>query len=230
MSKENKNGHHEDNFEQIEEVLTSTEQFIEKHQKNLSIFAVAVIVLVAGFMGYHKFYQAPLEKEAIEQVAGAQLYFSRDSFKLALNGDGNKLGFADITTNYSSTTIGNTAKAYAGVCCLRLGQFDEAINYLKGFSSDDFIVSQLAISNLADAYMEKGNYSEAAEYYSKAAADKANDFTTPIYLMKAGCAYELNNDFKNALKSYERIKSEFSKSIEARDIEKYITNASIKIK
>jgi len=230
MSKENQNSHHEDNFEQIEEVLTSSEQFIEKHQKQLSIFAVAIIVVVAGFMGYHKFYQTPLENEAIEQVAGAQLYFSRDSFKLALNGDGNKLGFAEISKEYNSTKIGNTAKAYAGVCCLKLGKFDEAIKYLKGFSSDDLIVSQLAISNLGDAYMEKGDYSEAASYYEKASADNSNEFTTPIFLMKAGNAYEMSKDFKTAIKAYERVQSEFAKSMEARDIEKYITRAKLQIK
>jgi len=230
MSKENQNSHHEDNFEQIEEVLTSSEQFIEKHQKQLSIFAVAIIVVVAGFMGYHKFYQAPLENEAIEQVAGAQLYFSRDSFKLALNGDGNKLGFAEISNEYNSTKIGNTAKAYAGVCCLKLGKFDEAIKFLKGFSSDDLIVSQLAISNLGDAYMEKGDYSEAASYYEKASSDNSNEFTTPIFLMKAGNAYEMSKDFKTAIKVYERVQSEFAKSMEARDIEKYITRAKLQMK
>lgn len=227
MSKENQTSHHEDNFEHIEEALTSTEQFIEKHQKQLTMFAIAIIVVIAGFMGYHKFYSVPLENEAIEQAAGAQLYFSKDAFKEALNGDGNKLGFIEIMNEYGSTSIGNTAKAYAGVCCLKLGKFDDAIKYLKGFSSDDFIVSQMAIANLGDAYMEKGDFAAAADSYEKAAADKANNFTTAIYLMKAGSAHELNKDYDKAITAYERIKSEFSKSMEARDIEKYITRAKL---
>jgi tetratricopeptide (TPR) repeat protein len=227
MSKEKQTAHHEDNFEQIEEVLTSSEQFIEKYQKQLSLIAIAIILVVVGYMGYQKFYKAPLEKEATEQIAGAQLNFSNDSYKVALEGDGNKLGFIDILNNYSSTKVGNTAKAYAGVCYLKLGQFDKAIELLEGFNSNDFIISQLAIANLGDAYMEKGEYAKAANNYEKAAANNANEFSTPIYLMKAGGAHELNKDFEKAVVAYERIQTEFSKSIEARDIEKYITKANI---
>lgn len=230
MSKEKQTSQHEDNFEHIEDALTSTEQFIEKHQKQLSLFALAILVVVAGFMGYNKLYKAPLEKEAIQQAAGAQLYFSQDAFKKALNGDGNKLGFIEIMNEYGSTSIGNTSKAYAGVCCLKLGQFDKAIDYLKGFSSDDFIISQMAIANLGDAYMEKGDFSAAANNYEKAASDNANNFTTAIYLMKAGTAHELNKDFDKAITAYERIKADFSKSMEARDIEKYITRAKLQNK
>jgi tetratricopeptide (TPR) repeat protein len=227
MSKGKQTAHHEDNFEQIEEVLTSSEQFIEKYQKQLSLIAIAIILVVVGYMGYQKFYKAPLEKEATEQIAGAQLNFSNDSYKVALEGDGNKLGFIDILNNYSSTKVGNTAKAYAGVCYLKLGQFDKAIELLEGFNSNDFIISQLAIANLGDAYMEKGEYAKAANNYEKAAANNANEFSTPIYLMKAGGAHELNKDFEKAVVAYERIQTEFSKSIEARDIEKYITKANI---
>lgn len=227
MSKENQTSHHEDNFEQIEEVLTSSEQFIEKYQKQLSMIAIGIILVVVAYMGYHKFYKAPLEKEAIEQVAGAQVYFGQDAYKKALEGDGNKLGFIDIANEYSSTTVGNTAKAYAGVCYLKLGKFDEAINQLKGFSSEDFIVSQLAIANLGDAYMEKAEYAKAAKAYEKAASDNANEFSTPIFIMKAGAACELNKDFAKAAELYKRIKTDFSKSMEARDIEKYITRAEL---
>lgn len=230
MSKENKNTHHEDNFEQIEEALTRTEQFIEKHQKQLTTIVVVLIAVVGAYLGYKNLYKAPLEKEAIQQAAGAQLYFAQDSFKLALNGDGNALGFVDIIEDYSSTKIGNTAKAYAGICCLKMGKYDEAINYLEGFSSDDFLVSQLAVSNLGDAYMEKGNFKKAASYYEDAAASKTNQFTTPVYLMKAGNAHEMNKDFAKAIEAYERIEKEFSRSFEARDIEKYITRAKLQLK
>lgn len=227
MSKENQTSHHEDNFEQIEEVLTSSEQFIEKHQKQLSMIALGIILVVIAFMGYHKLYKAPLEKEAIEQIAGAQTYFGQDAFEKALKGDGNKLGFIDIANEYGSTTVGNTAKAYAGVCYLKLGKFDEAINQLKGFSSNDFIVSQLAIANLGDAYMEKGEYAEASKAYEKAASNNENEFSTPIFIMKAGAACELNKDYSKAVELYNRIKTDFSKSMEARDIEKYITRAEL---
>ncbi len=230
MSKGNNNSNHEDNFDQIEGALTKSEQFIEKHQKKLTTIIIVFIAIVGAYIAYINLYKKPLEKEAVQQTAGAQLYFAQDSFKLALNGDGNALGFVDIINEYSSTTIGNTAKAYAGICCIKMEMFDDAISYLKGFKSDDFLVSQLAVCNLGDAYMEKADYKKAADCYEKAAANKTNLFTTPIYLMKAGNAHEMGKEFAKAVKAYERIEKEFSSSFEARDIEKYITRAKLQLK
>ena len=66
------------------------------------------------------------------------------------------------------------------------------------------------------------------DYYADAAEMNINDFTTPLFLMKAGWAYELNSDFDKALKMYERIKFEFPASNEAREIDKYIARAKSK--
>ncbi|MCH4896160.1 tetratricopeptide repeat protein [Marinilabiliaceae bacterium JC040] len=230
MSKQQHTDHHEENFENIERALTSTEQFIENNRKRLTYGTIALIALVAIVIGYHKLYKAPLEKEAIAQIAGAQNYFGKGEYTKALKGDGNKLGFNAVIADYSSTTAGNTAKAYAGVCYLKLGKYDKAIELLKDFSSDDFLVSQLAISNIGDAYMEKGKFNEAASSYEKAAKDKTNNFTTPVFLMKAGNAYEMAKNYKKALAIYEKVEKEHSKSMEARDIEKYITRAKLLLK
>ncbi|MCK7533767.1 MAG: hypothetical protein MZV63_23435 [Marinilabiliales bacterium] len=53
-------------------------------------------------------------------------YFSQDSLKLALNGDGNNLGFIDIAESIQVTKSGKLANFYAGTCLMHLGQFEEA--------------------------------------------------------------------------------------------------------
>jgi tetratricopeptide (TPR) repeat protein len=219
----------EKGFETIEETLSRTEQFIEKNQKILSYIVIGILVVVAGYMGVKRYYILPHRIEAQSQMFGAVNYFERDSFNLALNGDGSFLGFNDIIDEYGSTPAGNLAHYYAGISNLRLGNFDEAISQLQSFSSDDLMISTMALGAIGDAYSELNDNEEAVSYYVKAVENNPNDFTTPIFLFKAGLMYEILGDWENALKYYKRIETEYPKSKEARDIQKYITRARIKL-
>lgn len=225
MAKEQKK---QDGFEQIEDALTNSEQFIEKNQKMIINVVIALIVIVGAYFSYQRFIVEPKAKEASNQIFGAQNYFERDSFNLALNGDGNILGFVEIADKYSSTPTGNLAKFYAGLSYLYTGDYQNAIKYLEKFSSDDLLLANMAVANIGDAYMQLGDYKKAADNYKKAAASKANDFSTPIFLMKNGLALEKANDFNGALKVYEQIEKDYPNSPEARDIEKYIERAKLK--
>jgi tetratricopeptide (TPR) repeat protein len=160
----------------------------------------------------------------------AEKYFETDSFRLALEGDGSYLGFIDIIDEYGITKCANLAKYYAGICHLKLGEYEEAIDNLKKFDSDDALVGSVAIGAIGDAYIELGQLEEGLEFYLKAAERKKNDFTSAVYLKKAGLVYEELGDYKKALEVYEKIESQFPKSEESRDIEKYITSVKIKIK
>ena len=160
MSKEKQK--HGDGFEQIEEVTISTEQFIEKNQNLLIKIIIAIIVVIGVVLGYHKFYKQPLAKEAMNQMFMAENFFAKDSFNLALNGEGDVLGFLDIIEKYGSTPSGNLANYYAGLCYLYNGDYNNAIKYLEKFSSDDLVFNSLAKSNIGDAYMQLGDYKKAA--------------------------------------------------------------------
>ncbi|MDR0982772.1 MAG: tetratricopeptide repeat protein [Culturomica sp.] len=219
----------EDKFEQLEDALTRSEQFIQKNQKILINSLVAVLVVVLAFFAYNKYVSEPNAREAETQIFTAQYYFEKDSLSLALNGDGNAPGFLEIIDNYGSTPAGNLAKYYAGLCYLYMGECDEAIGYLETFSSDDYFVNNMAKANVGDAYMQKGDYASAADKYKDAASSKKNDFSTPIFLMKSGLAYEKAGNFQSALKTYEEIKSNYPNSQEGRDIDKYIVRAQLSL-
>ncbi|MFA8437223.1 MAG: tol-pal system YbgF family protein [Marinifilaceae bacterium] len=230
MSKEKKDQLTEDNFENLEEALSRTEQYIEKNQKKLSIIALAIIVVVGGFLSYNKFYLKPLEDSAQNQMFQAQRYFEQDSFRLALDGDENYPGFLEIIEDYSATNAASLAHYYSGISYLRLGKYNEAIDYLKKYDADDFLIAPLAQAAIGDAYFELGDAKEAASFYLKASDLNTNNFTTPIYLQKAGIAFEQAKEYQKALNAYEKIEKEFKQSAEARDIEKYITRAKAMIK
>ena len=219
-----------DGFEQIEEATISTEQFIEKNQKLLIRGVLVIVIVVGAILGYYRFYKAPLEEEALKQMFVAENLFEKDSFNMALNGDGNAPGFLEIIDRYGSTPSGNLANYYAGICYLHLGDNQNAIKYLEKFSSDDVIFSSMVKANLGDAYIQQGDFKKASSYYQKATTGTTNMVTTPMILMKAGLAFEKANDYKNALSMYERIEKEFPASMEAAEIEKYITRAKLSMK
>ncbi len=217
----------EDKFENVEQALSKTEQFIEDNQKMLSIITLAIIVIVGGYWGLKKLYFQPLEQEALNSIYTAQNYFERDSFKLALNGDGNSLGFLDIIDEYGSTKPGKLSKYYAGVCYLHMGDYEQAIEYLSSFSTDDDLVSATRDGAIGDANLELGNKEEAISYYKKA-AEFNNEITAPTYLMKLGLLYEDMGDKAKAVEAYSKIKKKYKESPEARSIDKYITRATLK--
>ena len=215
------------NIENVGEALTRAEKFIEDNQKILTIIVIALIVVVGGYFLFKKTYLAPMEKEAHTQMFMAEQYFEKDSFNLALNGDGNNWGFVKIIDEYGLTNAANLAHYYAGISYLQTGRYQQAIDQLKKFSSSDKLVSRIATGAIGDAYLELGNKEKALDYYLKAANKHANDFSSPIYLMKAGGVCEMLVDYKQAYDVYKKIKEEYPMSFEARQIDKYIARTKI---
>tara|TARA_B110000116_G_C16774083_1_gene554829 strand:+ start:731 stop:1462 length:732 start_codon:yes stop_codon:yes gene_type:complete len=213
-------------FAQIEETLSRTEQYIEDNQKSLVVIVGGIIVIIALYLSFTNFYLEPLEEEAHADMYMAEMYFEKDSFNLALNGDGQFLGFLDIADEYSLTNAGNLANYYAGLCYLHTKQYEDAIEYLSNFSSNDIILSTLALGCIGDAYLELEENSKALKYYEKAAENNDNEFTTPRYLMKQANILEMKEEFEDALEIYNQIKEDYSKSQIAQDIDKYIVRAS----
>lgn len=219
----------EDRIEAVESALSKSEQFIESNQKIITYVIGALIVVVLLFFGYKKYVANPKEKVANEAISQAELYFEQDSLDLALMGDGESFGFLDIIDDYGSTKAGNLAKYYAGIVYLNKGEYDNAIEYLKKFKGDDILVSAMALGAIGDAYMQKDDISKAVGYYNQAAAKNSNEVTSPAFLMKAGWAYELLDKNNDALKAYEKIKVDYPKAREAREVEKYISRVKAKL-
>src|ERR1035437_9030027 len=109
----------------VEETLTRTEQYLEENYKTLLI-GLAVIVLLVGLGWLWKLYIYKKKDEAQTQMFQAEKYLEIDSLKLALNGDGNYLGFLDIARDYKFTNSVNLAKYSAGICYLHMGNYNEA--------------------------------------------------------------------------------------------------------
>jgi tetratricopeptide (TPR) repeat protein len=215
----------EEKIAAVEHALDRGEQFFEKNKNIIFYVLLGIIIIVGGFFGYKKFIIGPKELDAQSQMFFAEQYFEKDSLKLAINGDGTNPGFAQIVDEFGSTKSGNLARYYLGICYLKTGEFQQAVDNLEDFSSDDQIIGPMAIGATGDAYLELGNTQKALDNYLKAAKKKDNNFTAPMFLLKAGWAYETLGQYDKAIEVYEKIQKEHFKSFEARDIEKYIARA-----
>ena len=218
----------EGGIEGIEETLSRSEQFIEKNQKTLTIILFVIIVIVGGYIGYKKLYLNPMKEEAYSQMYAAEQYFEVDSFYYALNGDGNMPGFLDILDEYGGTEAANLANYYAGICYLNTGEYSQALEYLKKFTTDDKMLKPVTIGAIGDAHMEMGDTELAIEQYLKASDTNENELLTPFYRMKIGRAYEAMGDYAKALEHYEYIKKHYKNTNEGRTIDKYITQVKMK--
>jgi tetratricopeptide (TPR) repeat protein len=222
----NKKDENPQGMKNVEETLTKTEQFLESNYKPLLTGLAVVVVLVALFW-LGKIYLTKRSDEAQSQMYQAQRYLEMDSINLALNGDGNYLGFIDIAQEYKFTNAGNLARYGAGICYLHLGNYEEAIDYLNKYSKKDKVIGSIAIGATGDAYVELGNLEKGISKYLEAAEYADNSFNTPLFLMKAAELYELNGKYPDALKLYERIKDEYPTSTEGSSIEKYIARVKL---
>jgi tetratricopeptide (TPR) repeat protein len=212
---------------EVGEIVSRSEQFIEKYQKKIIYGVAAIALLVGAILGIRHGYLIPQEKEAAAALFKGELYFGRDSFAIALNGNGvDYPGFEAIISDYGLTPAGNLAKAYAGICYFRLGETEKALEQLKSYSGKDKMISPAVTGLIGDCYVNLGQVKEGVGYFEKAAAQADNEVISPAYLKKAGTAYESLQQYSEAVRAYTTIKEKYYNSEEAADIDKYITRAS----
>lgn len=213
----------------VDEALSTSEAFLLKNKNLLLGIVAAIVVVVAGVLGYKHFISAPKELKAAEAIFKGEQYFGADNYEIALNGDSTGyVGFVKLADEFSGTDAGNLANAYAGICYAQLGKYEDAIKFLDKFSADDYFVAPAIIGTLGNCYAQVGQLDKAAATLLKA-ADKANSVSlSPIYLLQAGQILEKQGKNAEAVEAYKQIKTKYANSYQAMDIDKYIERASIK--
>lgn len=209
--------------EQADEQLTKGVQYVHNNGKTIGIIVLVVLVIVAGFLAYRNLYHIPHQKAGDAAIYQAERYFAMDSFQLALNGNGADIqGFLDVIDDYGSTKAGNLAQAYAGICYYHLGQTDQAIEHLKKFKSKDIMAAPTIHGLIGDCYVEAGQLEEGVKYFMDAAKKADNELISPIYLQKAGLAYQKLGQNDKALEAFQTIKEKYYTSPIASEVDRNI--------
>lgn len=218
MSQVNKKA---ENAETVVNAVSKTDEFFNKNKKLLIGLLTAVVVIAAGSYCFYKFYWQAAVEEAKSQVVIAERNFNAENWEVALNGDGDNLGFVQIIDQYGSKG-GDAVYYYAGVCELKLKNYEDAIEYLNKYKGGDDFLAPRAIACKGDAYVGLQEYAKALDCFEKAAAKKDNVFAAG-YLMKAAAVCEKLGNNEKALALYKKVKDQYPNSIEGREIDKYIS-------
>ncbi len=204
--------------------------FIQNNSKSLVFIVAGIAALIVLYVGYQYLYLKPRAEKAASLMFKAEQYATIDSLQQkAIAGDGSLIGLKEIADEYSNTTSANMANAYLGGLYLKQRNFKEAITHLERYNeTGSEVLDPLIIGLLGDAYSEEKIYDKAAKFYKKAAEKSTNSYTTPLFLKKLALVYEVQNDFKGAESTYEKILQDFPESNEASGVEGHIARVQAK--
>ena len=222
-------------FNTLDDTANKSEQWIEKNSKPLFYGLVTIAALILVYLAYNKFIAEPTQREASNELAYPRSFFDKAStatgvsadslYTLGLEGGDGKYGFVDIASQFSGTKAGNLANYYAGISYLKMKKYEQAIDYLSDFNSEDKLLGPTALGAIGDAFADINQPEDALDYYEKAANKQDNQFTSPLFLFKAAqTAMELKK-YSTAEKLYTSIKEKYASTDQGRDIEKYINSA-----
>jgi predicted negative regulator of RcsB-dependent stress response len=199
--------------EALQQELTKVTDVVEKNKSSVIVAVLVVVGAIVGYFGFN-WYQNNQATEGEKKLYKAVYAFESDSLASAAK------DLAKVSDEFGGNAQ-NLADLYLGITFIKQGKYDQAIEKLKNFKSDDLLVQARALSLIGDAYAEKKSFADAIEYYQKAAEYKANKFFSPTYLLKLANAYEANKQPKEALATYTEITEKYPQSSESIPAKKY---------
>ncbi len=215
-----------------EEITTDVDgeqkPLLDKNGKLISGLIIAILVCYLGWFGFNKFISEPAEIAAQDEIWWAEnaMHFTED-YNAAIMGDSAEIfnGFESALENISGTQAGLIAQFDLGIAYLNKGEYEQARAALVDVDFGDQMVTTVAKGAIGDSYMQEGDAENAIKYYDIAISNSSNSFTCPLYLKKCAFAYESIQQWNKAYAYYERIKTDFPESDEAKSAEKYMVKA-----
>jgi len=200
------------------------EQFRSNKTVRIITLTVSILItLVLGYFLYLQFVWSPANDKSKENYWVGLNYASKDSTDLAIEE-------LKLQINKYDGKIGGEISQFVYARQLMIqGSFEKAIKELKKINISNTYIEVMAEGLIADCMSELGNYEEAYTTYINAAKMSNNEFTSPMYLMKAGLCAEETKNFDKATEAYQEIKNNYVAFGSQKSIEKYIARAKNKI-
>ena len=188
----------------------------------VSIFVGALVLIVLGYFLYRQYIWGPANEKSMDSYWEGLNYAKMDSTATALD------QLQGVVKKHDGKIGGEVAQFVYARQLMVEGNFKKALKELESVNVSDTYISVCSVGLQGDCYSELGDYEKAANIYLKAAEMNDNDYTTPMYLFKAGlCAEEIKN-FEKAAECYQRISDDYPGYASQKQIEKYLSRASNK--
>ncbi len=211
------------------------QKFNENKSFRISTIAIgAIAILAIGFLSYRQWMWKPDNEKsketyfvALNAVANEGKNTVIDTSKAGSKTDPIKK-LQKSVKKYDGKIGGEVSKYLLASQYMRKGKYKEALVLLQNVSVEDTYVSIEVIGLQGDCQSELKNYEKAYALYQEAAAKNENDFTSPMYLFKAGLVAEKLKKYDEAVTHYEKIATIYPKSFYAKEknLEAYIARNS----
>lgn len=201
----------------------SKNYYEENQNKIIVVVGVIAAIIVAVVLYYNKVDSNNLA--ASTELSRVLPTYTNGQYQEAIDGKpGTKeIGLLRIVEEYGGSEQGELARVYLANAYYFSEQYDKAIEEYENYSGNDKIMKAAALAGSASVYVAKSNYSSAAELYSKAANVSKYNPATSEYLLKAGINYIKANDLENAKITLEKVKKDYSTSLAAREVDRYLS-------
>lgn len=199
-----KNRHNEETaVDKMNSHLTDAGAKLAENKKIIYI-AIGVILVVAAFvLSYLFIYKNPHVEKAFDEYNAVQTQPNLTDSLAAQQ-------YMEIADKYEGEIPGELSALQAAEILYDQGRYEEAVQYLKKFSTKEDKLEANALVLTGDCYVNLEKYPEAIDYYTKAIR-KANEnpMIVPRVLLKEANVYEAQGNYGKALECYQEIKNNY---------------------
>ncbi len=211
--------------DEVRETLAHGAEAVLSHQKLFGIVITVAVLVGVAIVGWRLYTERQTVKASADLEEAMKIYNAR----IRAPGEPTEPGevtyvdekvkfsdaqkrFADIAGKYSITRPGQVALYYSGICLVRLGNNNQAVETLQklqGSSNEEF--SSLAQFKLAEVYLILGRTPDAIQIYRQLEAKPTLFVPKPLVMLTHGDALAKTNP-QEAAKIYNEIKKTFPES------------------
>ena len=209
-------------------------EFIENNRSVIKIATIVLAVAVLSWFSYSILYKTYVVEPKNEKSLAAiwrqeAAAFDKGDWNSLINGD-SLMTFKSLTKvidDYSGYDGGKLAVYDLGIAYLNTGDYDKAIETLSEVDFDDELIATITLGGIGDAYLQKGDLSNAGSYYEQAYRRKNNELTSPLYMMKLAFTKEMNENYGEAQKLYQELVEKYPTSPLSITAEKYLESLKL---
>ncbi len=189
-------------IEKMNSQLTGAGMKIADNKSIITWVVTGVLVAAALVFAFIHFYQKPKTEKAytaynkVEQTA-----LGNDSIAAAQ--------YKEVADKFGGKAA-NLAALSAAEALYNEANYEEAVKYLKKFSSKDAVLDANALVLTGDCYVNLKKYDEAISAYQQAVRKaEGNSQIVPRVLLKEANVYDEQKKYDKALECYSIIKKDF---------------------
>lgn len=192
----------------------------DKRFKTITYVVGGLLVLVLAGLAYYQFIWKSTNDKSKDAYWKGLNYALKDSTAVAIT------ELTKAKKKYDGYIGGEIAQFVLARQFMAKGEFKKALKELDETKLDETFLESMRIGLMADCHSELKEYKKAVEKYVEAAEADDNEFTTPMYLFKAGFYSEKTKEFKKAVEYYTKVRDEFPIQANQIAVDKYVARAS----